>query len=159
VRRPAPLALIVVVFAIAGCGSNEEKAPAACLSGPKFYYSALLNGADVTFSGFNRISDCLVRNQSSGDLANVGTSLVRTTTQLNARARQNLGGLASRAATFRLGYLVGAVARGASDTGGIHSVLLDRVTAAATYSPAGRPLPRDFRRLYRKGYAQGRDHG
>ena len=61
--------------------------------------------------------------------------------------------------TVQLGYLVGAVTRGASDTGGIHDELLRRVEAAALYSPAGKPPPQPFDHQYVKGYAAGRRHG
>ena len=153
-RRLAPL--VLAALALAGCGSsNEQKTPVACLGGPKFFYSALRTPADPTFSGQTLISDCLVKNQGAGELANIGTAVVRTATQLNAKARQNPTGITP----FRLGYLVGALTRGAADTGGVHAVLLQRVTAAARYSPSGRPLPQGFSREYEKGYADGRDHG
>ncbi len=161
VRRIAPLVLIVLLpLALVACGSSSEesKTPDACLSGgTKFYYSALQNGLvnDPTFSGYPLVSDCLVKNQSAGDLANVGGTLLRVATQLNARARRT----AAAAPTVQLGFLVGAVARGAADTGGIHSELQRRIEAAALYSPAGKPPPEPFDHRYEKGYAAGKDHG
>jgi hypothetical protein len=158
VRRSAPLALLISL-AIAGCGSaDQDKTPVGCLSGgAKFYYSALQNGRvnDPTFSGYPLVSDCLAKNQSGGELANVGGTLVQVATQLNAKARANPAGPAA----VQLGFLVGAASRGAAKTGGIHTVLLERLTAAARYSPGGQPLAPAFKHEYEKGYAAGKDHG
>jgi hypothetical protein len=155
-RRIVPLVLCVLPAAMFGCGSaDEHSTPKACLSGPGFYFTALDNAIDVTFQGDTTISDCLVENQSAGDLATVGGSLVDVATRLNARARRN----PASASTFQLGYLVGAVEKGASDTHGIHAELLRRVEAAALYGPAGKPPPPPFDQAYRKGYAAGKDRG
>ena len=56
------------------------------------------------------ISECLTRNQSGGDLTRVGEALIETATALNGEARAK-----SRGATppSQLGYLLGAVERGA----------------------------------------------
>ena len=155
-RLFAPLALLAALT-FAGCGSaDEDTTPAACLSGQGSFTTALRKApATVRLSGGTPISGCLVRNQGAGDLAQVGGTLVRVSTSLNAAARQDPGG----PPTVQLGYLVGAVARGASDTGGIHAELLRRVQAAALYSPAGKPPPEPFDHTYEKGYAAGRDDG
>ena len=97
----------------------------------------------------------MVRNQQTGDLTNVGSYLLRVATQLNAQARRE----GAAAPTVQLGYLVGAVARGAANTGGIHSELQRRIEAAALYSPAGKPPPEPFDHRYEKGYAAGKDDG
>jgi hypothetical protein len=156
--RRAPLALLVLlVLGSAACGSAEEsKTPDACLSGPSYYAGALKRApGEVRLPGGVAISDCLVRNQRTGDLANVGSYLLRVATQLNATARRS----PAAAPTVQLGYLVGAVARGAANTGGIHSELQRRIEAAALYSPAGKPPPEPFDHRYEKGYAAGKDHG
>jgi hypothetical protein len=157
--RRAPLALLVpLLLGLAACGGSaeESKTPDACLSGPT-YYSAALERAPgaVRLPGGVAISDCLVRNQQTGDLTNVGSYLLHVATQLNARARR----AAVPAPTVQLGYLVGAVARGATNTGGIHSELQRRIETAALYSPAGKPPPEPFDHRYEKGYAAGKDHG
>jgi hypothetical protein len=156
--RRAPLALLVpLLLGLAGCGSAEEsRTPDACLSGPTYYAAALKRApGDVRLPGAVPISDCLVRNQQTGDLTNVGSYLLRVATQLNAQARRE----AAAAPTVQLGYLAGAVARGAANTGGIHSELQRRIEAAALYSPAGKPPPEPFDHRYEKGYAAGKDHG
>jgi hypothetical protein len=157
VRRSAPLILCVLLVALPGCGSaDEDSTPEACLSGPNNYFAALEKAADtVRLPGDVVISDCLVENQSAGDLATVGGTLVKVATELNARARRDPGG----PPTVQLGYLVGAVEKGASDTHGIHAELLRRIEAAALYGPAGKPPPPPFDQAYRTGYAAGRDRG
>lgn len=155
-RRQAPLVLLAIVV-VAGCGSaNQPKTPVACLNGTPDFASALRTApGDVRLGGDVLISDCLVKNQGAGDLVDVGGTLVKLSTQLNTQARQDPGG----PPTVQLGYLVGAVAKGASNTAGIHAELLRRVQAAALYDPAGKPPPEPFDHTYEKGYAAGKDHG
>jgi hypothetical protein len=157
VRRSAPLVLSVLAAVALGCGSaDEDSTPVACLNGAKPYSEALKSApAAVRLDGNVPISGCLVHNQSAGDLANVGSTLVKVTTDLNAEARLEPGG----APTVQLGYLVGAIARGGAETQGIHAELLRRIEAAALYSPAGKPPPEPFDHTYEKGYAAGRDDG
>jgi hypothetical protein len=157
VRRSTPLVVSILVAVTAGCGSaDEDTTPAACLKGPAAFTSALESAPKaVRLDGNVAISDCLVHNQSAGDLANVGSTLVKVTTDLNAAARQDPGG----APTVQLGYLAGSIARGAAETQGIHAELLRRIEAAALYSPAGKPPPEPFDHAYEKGYAAGRDDG
>ena len=155
--RRTLLLLLAAVFAVAGCGSADEGDTSdACLSGPTYFASALEKAPGaVRLPGGTPISGCLVANQSTGDLTNVGADLLQVATQLNAKARRDPGG----AATVQLGYLIGAVTRGASDTHGIHNELFRRIEAAALYSPAGKPPPQPFDHEYRKGYAAGRQDG
>jgi hypothetical protein len=157
VRRPAALAICALLTAAVGCGSaDQDSTPEACLSGSSHYFAALERAGDtVRLPGAVPISDCLVENQGAGDLATVGGTLVKVATQLNAEARRDPGG----PPTVQLGYLVGAVEKGASDTHGIHAELVRRIDAAALYGPGGKPPPPPFDQTYRKGYAAGRDDG
>jgi hypothetical protein len=134
-------------IALAGCAKQQNETPTACLRGPAFFLKK--SHGDVL------ISDCLVENQSGGDLATVGTAMVTAATRLNAEARAEPGG----AAAVQLGYLLGAAARGAGETEGIHADLIRRLTAAARYSPDGEPLPPAFRAAYRRGYDAGSKRG
>ena len=156
-RYPAMLLALVLAAFATGCGSaDEDTTPEACLGGPNQYFTALENAPKpVRLPGDVPISDCLVENQSAGDLATVGGTLVKVATELNARARRDPGG----PPTVQLGYLVGAVEKGASDTHGIHAELQRRIEAAALYGPAGKPPPPPFDQAYRTGYAAGRDRG
>ncbi len=157
-RRPLLLAaaLATSLIAFVGCGGTDDSTPVACLEGAPTYLRAL-EGApgEVELRGETPISDCLAPNQSGGDLATAGLTMLRTTTQLNAEARAKPGG----AANLRLGYLLGAAQRGADSTEGIHDELVRRLTAAARYSPDNRPLPATFLSTYQRGFDAGRTGG
>jgi len=154
--RPPLVVVILLGLSAIGCGATNDTTPVACLGGPSPYLAALQDvpGA-VKLQGGTPIGGCLVENQKAGDLAAVGTAMVTAATRLNAEARAEPGGVAA----VRLGYLVGAAARGASGTNGIHADLLRRLDAAARYSPGGRPLSPAFLRAYRKGFDAGEARG
>jgi hypothetical protein len=153
----ARIAIAVSALAIlGGCGSTDSSTPVACLEGAGSYLVALKSApGSVELQGDTPISECLVENQPSGDLATVGTAMVATATKLNAEARVEPGG----AANLELGYLLGAAQRGAERTDGIHVELIRRLTAAARYSPDNRPLPATFLDAYQRGFDAGRARG
>lgn len=158
VRRLAALIAVALPFTVAACGSStSDSTPVACLDGPRVYLDALADAPDeVRLADEVPISDCLAANQQGGDLATVGTSMIEAATELNREARRKPGG----EATGQLGYLLGAAARGAEETEGIHADLLRRLDAAARYSPAGgRPRSAAFQRAYRRGYEAGAERG
>jgi hypothetical protein len=154
VRRASAL-LIPLVLLVAGCGSSDGgDTPAACLAGPAFYLKALQAApGPVRLAGETPISDCLVEDQSAGDLADLGQSLVRVATLLSAAAQRDPGGQQ----TLRLGYLVGAVEKGASETSGIHTDLVRRIEASARYLKSRGTSSFDL--AYARGYAAGRGGG
>ena len=156
VRRAVPL-FVAMALVPAGCGSSDSgTTPTACLVPAPAYLKAL-EGAPgpVRLAGETPISDCLVENQSAGDLADVGASLVRAATVLSAASRKDPGS----EQTLRLGYLVGAVQAGASETSGIRTDLVRRIQAAARFAkPSGRGA-RAFGLAYARGYAAGRSGG
>lgn len=146
--------LALAVFA--GCGQPNDTTPVACLEGEGTYLKALSAApGEVKLGGETLLSECLAENQKAGDLATVGTALVGVATKLNAEARAEPGGEAN----LRLGYLLGAAERGASQTDGIHAELIRRLTSAARYSPDNRPLPAAFLRVYREGFDAGQAGG
>ncbi len=151
-----PMAILVAAIAIAaatGCGGTDDRTPVACLSGAQAYLAALRQvPGEARLSGQVPLSACLPANQKGGDLAAVGTAMLRATTRLNSAARTSPGG----AANFELGYLVGTVEERDEHTAGIHSELLRRLVAAARYSPGGGSLPGRFTRTYRRGQRAGR---
>ena len=155
--RFAAIAVLALGCLIAcGCGSQDDSTPVACLEGPGAYEKALAAApGEVLLQGETPIGDCLVRNQSGGELAGVGGAMVTVATELNAEARAEPGGDAA----LRLGYLLGAVQRGAERSEGIHSDLVRRLTVAARYAPGKNPLPPAFYRAYRTGYAAGHSEG
>lgn len=146
-RFPPALVAVAALLAVTGCGSSNDSTPTACLEGPAFY---LQKGGDGVL-----ISECLPPGQKAGELAAVGLAMLRAATQLNAEARAEPGGTAN----MQLGYLLGAAARGAAETEGVHDELVRRLTAAARYSPDNRPLPATFLAAYRRGFEAGRAGG
>ncbi len=156
---PRILGAVLFVAALvptAGCGSAEEKTPAACLAGPAAYSRALRGTlAVVRLEGGTPLSACLIQNQSAGELTQVGAAMVAVATSLNARVRADGGVTAAR----RLGYLIGAARRGAEDTNGIHANLVARLEAAAEFSPGGTGLPPRLATAYRTGIVAGVEGG
>lgn len=150
------LACAVLGLAAAGCGSQDNSTPTACLSGPVPLEIALGDvPGKVMIEGETPISGCLVPNQKAGDLAQVGEMLLEAVTDINFKSRDTPDGHEAVA----LGYLMGAVQRGADRTEGIHTDLVRRLTVAARYSPDKQPLPAEFLPLYREGFDAGHDHG
>ena len=155
-RTRIGIALTVMVLGAAGCGSTDSSTPVVCLEGSGPYLVALKKApGEAKIRGETPISDCLVENQASGDLATIGTAMLAATTMLSAEARERPGGQAN----LELGYLLGAVERGAAGTDGIHAELVRRLTAAARYSPDDRPLPATFLEAYREGFDAGKARG
>ena len=146
---------------LAGCGSEDEEAPAACIAPARDYLAALEAAPQpVRLGGSTPISDCLVADQDPAELGQVGEELISAATQLNAEARRDPAG----EATTELGYLVGAAQQGAAESGGtegggIHTDLLRRLDSAARFSEGGKPLPASFERAFGEGYAAGQDGG
>jgi hypothetical protein len=154
VRRAVPLLAGWLAAGLVACGSDEPPTPAACLAGASGFERALARApAEVDLGGGTRISSCLVSNQPVGELTEVGAAMVGAATQL----ARNVGSDADRRAATELGFLVGAVARGAAGTSGIHSELERRLESASQTGLAGARRP--LRRAYGKGYAAGQDHG
>jgi hypothetical protein len=154
---PKPVALAVAVAAtalIAGCGSSQDdQAPAVCMVGNETYLKALERApAPVLLGSTTPISDCLVPEQDAGQLADVGHEMVVAATKLNVEARRDPGGEAA----VELGYLLGAVSKGADP---IHTDLVRRLNASAHFSQTGGTLPASFERAFGRGYAAGRQSG
>jgi hypothetical protein len=150
------IALIAVIAALlaAGCGAKKEDlAPAACLATNEGYLHALQRApAPVRLGGSTPISACLVPEQDAGQLANIGHEMVVAATKLNRQARRDPGGPAS----VQLGYLIGAVAKGADP---IHTDLVRRLNSAARFSQTGGTLPASFERAFGRGYQAGQTTG
>ena len=152
--RAVLAAAVAVALVGAGCGASEDDtAPAACLATANGYLHALQSAPrTVRLPGDVAISDCLIPNQSGGQLASVGHSMVIAASRLNVAARRDPGG----ASAVQLGYLLGAVAKGADP---IHTDLVRRLNAAARFSATGAALPASFERAFGRGYAAGHQSG
>jgi hypothetical protein len=155
VPRAPIIALIAVGALLSACGSSSEneQAPAACLGSSGAYLRALQSAPGaVRLEGDVAISDCLISSQEGGQLANVGQQMIVAATKLNAEARSDPAGPAA----LQLGYLSGAVSRGADS---IHADLVRRINSAAQFSPSGETPPVSFERAYTRGYTAGRESG
>jgi hypothetical protein len=153
-KRVAAALGAVAVLLIAGCGnSQDDQAPGACLVGNEAYLKALQRApAPVLLGSTTKISDCLVPQQEAGQLASIGQEMIVAATKLNAEARRDPGGPAS----VELGYLIGAVSKGADS---IHTDLVRRLNSSARFSETGGTLPASFERAFGRGYAAGRSSG
>jgi len=151
------LSAMVCAFLLSGCGKSSEAeiAPLACLAGPGAYLTALDGAPDkVELSGGTKISDCLVPRQSGGELATIGADLVAAATTLNSNAIDDPSGPWS----LRAGYLLGAVEKAAWSSNGIHTDLVRRVSAAASYIPQGDD-PSPLQPGFDQGLEAGRSRG
>lgn len=148
--------ICVAALLAAGCGSSDDSTPVACLEGAGTYERALKAAPDeVLLEDETLISECLTRNQTGGDLSRVGEAMIETATALNAEAREDPGG----AANLQLGYLLGAVERGAEESEGIHSDLVRRLVVAARFVPDKQASPPGFIPTYSEGFKAGRGGG
>lgn len=123
-----PGLVLITAALLAGCGRDTSgDLPAACHfpDGPRTVRTALAGApTNVSIDG-TPLSKCLVREADPGDVQAVGAVYVQTASDLASRVRA----APHSAAAVQLGYLVGAVRRGASRTAGIHYELERRVEA------------------------------
>jgi hypothetical protein len=152
--RVAIAAVAGAILLVSGCGSKQnDEAPAACLVGNQAYLQALQRApAPVRLGGTTPISDCLVPEQSQGQLASIGQEMIVAATKLNAESRRDVSG----PAPVELGYLLGAASKGADP---IHTDLIRRLNSAAQFSPSGKALPTSFATAFGRGYAAGHASG
>gem|GEM_PF-1524816 len=125
---PATIAAAVVVLALAGCSSDVEPVPAACTDGSDSIITALAHAPqDVALADGTRLSTCISRARTDGDLQSLGLVLVRAADMLRAQTATD------PAAALKLGYLAGAVKAGAAKaSGGLADQLARRVDQVAT---------------------------
>jgi len=120
VRRLLALVALVLAVSTSGCRENDPEYPEACSDGPRALRAALANAPDgnVAMDGV-RLSDCLVPSHDTGPLAAFGGSVIAVSAPLVERAHDG-----DERAAFELGYLHGALERGADP--GVHDELLFR---------------------------------
>jgi hypothetical protein len=110
---PAALALLLP---LAGCGGGDPGVPVACSGGPGTVRTALASAPRPVRLDGTRLSKCLARGSTSADVQEIGGMFLTVTQQLAPQARAAPG---SRAAV-ELGYLVGALRRGAGQGFGVY---------------------------------------
>jgi hypothetical protein len=122
------IAALLAAAALAGCGREEEpKLPAACLLGPGDVGPALASApGEVRVEG-TRLSDCVSRASDSSDIQTVGATYLAVAGDLVPRATAEPEGAEAR----QLGYLVGAVRKGAERTQGYNLEMVRRLEQEA----------------------------
>jgi hypothetical protein len=143
---------LLVVLALGGCTKEEPRMPAACLAGDAAIVRALAGAPGaVTLADGTRLSECVRRARSDSELQSLGLALSRVADDLAAGARDG-----DDAAAARLGFLVGAVRRGAARSNGITLELARRIDSAARRL---QDAPRAQRRALARGMSAGRARG
>ena len=142
------LATALAVLVLAGCGSEPSRdVPVECKSGPDAVRRALARAPGDVRLGGRLLSECFAPGSDAGDAQALGFAIVPVAERLADEAHARPRGPAA----LRLGFLVGAVHRGAG-RGGVYAELERRVgqvlAGVDTTSPA-----------YRRGERAGRDHG
>jgi hypothetical protein len=134
--------------ALSGCGEQEKRLPVACDTDSAAVTEALKRApGEVTLDGV-RLSDCFTRAADPAEIQQVGSTFIATADALAERVRS---APRSSAAT-QLGYLVGAVHKGASGTQGIHYETERRIEAALVGIDTRTPQ-------YRRGFEAGERSG
>jgi hypothetical protein len=143
------IAALLVAAALAGCSREEEPTlPASCLLGPDEVRSALASApGEVRVEG-TRMSECVSQASDPGDIQTVGATYLAVAEALAPRARAEPQGAEAR----QLGYLVGAVRKGARRTQGYNLEIVRRLEqeAAAVERRS---------RAFREGERAGRETG
>jgi hypothetical protein len=147
--RGAHLAAIPALL-LAGCGSSQQPLPAACLGESAAVVRALERvPASATLADGTPLSRCVRLARGDGELQELGVSLMQVADALRPRAA------ADPVVALRLGYLVGAVRRGAAATPGIAAQLARRVEQAAALDGEAEPSRAALARGIRLGEAGG----
>ena len=141
---------VVAAACASGCGGGQDPPPTACSDGARTVLGALQRApGDVSLEGGTLISTCVRRSLDTGQIQTLGfTYLAAANSELQLMPH-------SDAAAPQLGFLVGAVRRGANKTNGVQLELVRRLDQVA--GVGGPPGPR--RAAYRRGMAAGEDHG
>jgi hypothetical protein len=149
----APMGLRVALVAVmgvlaTGCGTSDQPLPTACARGESPLASALHAAPDrVALDQGARLSDCVSRADGATELQEFATGATLLADHLAVRAGQD------DTAAVELGYLIGAVRRGARHTSGVHAELVRRLERAA------QPVPASRRAALNRGLAAGERSG
>jgi hypothetical protein len=149
--RPALLWLVLAAgCALAACSSRHAPPDAACVQGTRAVDAALRHAPGaVTLAGGATLADCVSASRDPSDLQNVGSVFTSAASDLEEAAPRD-----PRAA-MRLGYLVGAVERGADRTGGLQDELVNRMLSSLDAAH----LKGATRAAAMRGRAAGRSRG
>lgn len=110
---------VLLALMLGGCAGEPDGVPPGCLAGPQVIGPALERApAAVTLPDATKLSTCISRSRSDGDLQTLGSALLTVADGLRARAARD-----DDVAALRLGYLVGAVRRGVGANPGLATQL------------------------------------
>lgn len=145
-HRPTALLALVLCLVATGCRQEPESLPPECSNGPAAVRGALAKAPDgeVAIEGV-RLSECLIKSQDGGPLAAFGGSVIQVAQDLSDRAAEG-----DERALIELGYLHGAVERGADAT--VHDELEFRLDQELERVDTGAPA-------FERGQAAGRERG
>lgn len=125
-RAHLAVGLAAMIGAAAGCGSSVKPLPPACSDGPSAIVRALASApGSVRLGDGTPLSDCVARAYDDGEVQQLGFSFTPAADRLAARR--------TAAAALQLGYLVGAVRRGAARTNGVQGELVRRLEATIVF--------------------------
>jgi hypothetical protein len=139
---------LLLACTLGGCGGRTPPAQACIQAQPADVLQALRRApGQVALTDGTRLSQCVRRTVDDSRLQTLGATLTRAADELARRMR------ASDAAALQLGFLIGAVDRGADQAAGLQGELANRIAGAA--GPDGGPR----RALLLRGRAAGHRHG
>ena len=118
---------VLALLAFGGCGSRTPPAHACMEAQPADILQALTHAPrDVALADGTPLSQCVRRTIDDSRLQALGATLTAAADELAQRTR------ASDDDAFRLGFLIGAVDRGADQAAGLQEELANRIAGAAT---------------------------
>jgi hypothetical protein len=122
------LLVAILALLLAGCATvKDDPAPAACNGAPASFVLALERApGTVRLEDGTRLSTCVRRARTDGELQTLGVSLVAAADALRARVASD------PAAAAGLGYLTAAVRTGVAANQGLATQLGRRVEHATT---------------------------
>ncbi len=147
--RSPMLVLLCGACLLAGCSSEEEETPAACLDldGGNAVRAALRSAPDDVRLHGQPLSACLHEDSDGATLTGVGQAYVEAATKLADEAETRPGG----AAEIQLGYLVGAIRRSTAGAQGAAGELLRRLEQEAARVDERSPAFAEGERAGRRG--------
>ncbi|MFL5816272.1 MAG: hypothetical protein ACJ76L_01595 [Conexibacter sp.] len=117
---------VLALLAFGGCGSRTPPAQACIEAQSADILQALTRAPrDVALADGTSLSQCVRRTIDDSRLQALGAAFTTAADELGRRMRS------SDAAAFQLGFLIGAVDRGADQAAGLQEELANRIAGAA----------------------------
>ena len=140
---------VLALLAFGGCGGRTPPAQVCMEAQPGDVMQALTHAPrHVALADGTSLSQCVRRTIDDSRLQALGATLTLAADELAGRMRS------SDAAAFQLGFLIGAVDRGADQAAGLQEELTNRIAGAATGVDGGAR-----RAALMRGRAAGRRSG